>query len=656
MVVFCDEDEQEIIVTQNTGSKKIDKTYSFDNVFGPGSKQKDLYDQVVDPIVKEANGEFHKDVGVIPRAVEQLFDTLEAQNAEYSVKVTYIELYNEEITDLLAPEEKYKKPISLMEDGKGAVFMRGLEEELVCSADEIYHILQKGDSKLTRLLRDSLGGKTKTCIIATVSPSVNSLEETQSTLDYAYRAKSIKNRPEVNHKVTKSVAVKELYTEIDSLKQELHATREKNGIYIPNDRYMREEAAKKEMTEKLELKSKELMDLQELLFHQQKLTSELSQRLENTERQLYESKQDVSSLKDKLRHASDTAKEKEYLILNLLGSEKTLTEKAVELHSELENATSEVSSLFAKIEHKNHIEDGNKVLVQSFQTLLAQHLEVLHKIIVTSVTHQEQHLNAIEEHMKSFVSEEDKVTEGFQIRVEKIRDIFSGGIKSLAELAIEFSGNSETALGGIKSEVVEHSSALAELIREASVKVGDILNDLHCNLNDQEQSIAAFWKQQHESQLRAYQATQSASSVTVNFFKTMSHDIFRVIEMVEDARTKYDKQLSDFKIKFEDYTNGEDKQLLDKMAELLASSNAKKKQLKVQKHEMFECPNRANSSVVRLEVAHARLKGVVEEDAVVNVATVVNDGVVVNEEENDATEENSSTENECVTITAANTV
>lgn len=53
------------------------------------------------------------------------------------------------------------------------------------------------DSKLTRLLRDSLGGKTKTCIIATISPSAQSVEETLSTLDYAHRAKNIKNKPEV---------------------------------------------------------------------------------------------------------------------------------------------------------------------------------------------------------------------------------------------------------------------------------------------------------------------------------------------------------------------------------------------------------------------------------------------------------------------------
>jgi len=42
-----------------------------------------------------------------------------------------------------------------------------------------------------------LGGKTKTCIIATISPSIHCLEETLSTLDYAHRAKNIKNKPEV---------------------------------------------------------------------------------------------------------------------------------------------------------------------------------------------------------------------------------------------------------------------------------------------------------------------------------------------------------------------------------------------------------------------------------------------------------------------------
>ena len=96
------------------------------------------------------NGEFPSDAGVIPRAVGQIFDTLEALNAEYDIKVTFLELYNEEIIDLLVVEETSKspyKPIALMEDGKGGVFIRGLEEEIVSTADEIYKILEKGSAK-----------------------------------------------------------------------------------------------------------------------------------------------------------------------------------------------------------------------------------------------------------------------------------------------------------------------------------------------------------------------------------------------------------------------------------------------------------------------------------------------------------------------------
>ena len=64
------------------------------------------------------------------------------------------------------------------------------------------------ESKLTRLLQESLGGRTKTSIIATVSPAMVNLEETLSTLDYAHRAKNITNRPEINQKLTKKALLK----------------------------------------------------------------------------------------------------------------------------------------------------------------------------------------------------------------------------------------------------------------------------------------------------------------------------------------------------------------------------------------------------------------------------------------------------------------
>ena len=58
---------------------------------------------------------------------------------------------------------------------------------------------------------------------------LGNLEETLSTLDYAHKAKSIRNKPEVNQKLVKKALIKEYTEEIEKLKRELYSTREKNG-------------------------------------------------------------------------------------------------------------------------------------------------------------------------------------------------------------------------------------------------------------------------------------------------------------------------------------------------------------------------------------------------------------------------------------------
>lgn len=57
------------------------------------------------------------------------------------------------------------------------------------------------ESQLTCLPQDSLNGRTKTCIIVTISPARSDLEETLSTLDNALCAKSINNKPELNQRM-----------------------------------------------------------------------------------------------------------------------------------------------------------------------------------------------------------------------------------------------------------------------------------------------------------------------------------------------------------------------------------------------------------------------------------------------------------------------
>ena len=97
--------------------------------------------------------------------------------------------------------------------------------------DRLAHVPYR-DSKLTRLLRDALGGKSKTCVVATISPASQNVDETVSTLEYARRAAAIKNKPEVNARMTKTGLIKDLQNEIERLRLDLIATREKNGVYL----------------------------------------------------------------------------------------------------------------------------------------------------------------------------------------------------------------------------------------------------------------------------------------------------------------------------------------------------------------------------------------------------------------------------------------
>ncbi|CAL0324230.1 unnamed protein product [Lupinus luteus] len=717
VVISCNENRRDVSAVQVIANKNIDKTFNFDKVFDSTSQQSELYNEAISPIVHEVlegynctvfaygqtgtgktytmegggrkkNGEFPSDAGVIPRAVKQIFEILEAQNVEYNMKVTFFELYNEEITDLLAPEEtskfvddKFKKPIALMEDGKGGVLVRGLEEEIVCTANEIYKILEKGsakrhtaetllnkqsnrshsifvitihikectlegeemikcgklnlvdlagsenisrsgarevrareageinkslltlgrvinalvdhsghvpyrDSKLTRLLRDSLGGKTKTCIIATISPSIHCVEETLSTLDYAHRAKNIKNKPEINQKMTKSAMIKDLFSEIDRLKQEVYAAREKNGIYIPRDRYLHEEAEKKAMAEKIEQmeqgtksKDKQLIELQELYNSQQLLTAELSDKLEKTERSLQVTEQSLFDLEERHKQANATIKEKEFLITNLLSSERALVEHAIELRAELENAASDVSNLFSKIERKDKIEEGNRLVIQKFQSQLAQQLEVLHKTVSASVMHQEQQLKDMEEDMQSFVSTKAEATEDLRVRVEKLKSMHGSGIKALDNLAEELKGNNQLTYEDLDSQVAKHSSALEDVFKGIALEADSLLNDLQSSLHNQEANLTAYAHQQRVAHARAIDTTRAVSKITVNFFETIDRHASSLTQIVEDAQFVNEQKLCELEKKFKECTAYEEKQLLEKVAEMLASSNSRKKKL-----------------------------------------------------------------------------
>lgn len=76
------------------------------------------------------------------------------------------------------------------------------------------------DSKLTRLLQDSLGGNSKTLMVVAVSPASTNYDETMSTLRYADRAKQIKNKPRINED-PKDAQIREMRNYVTKLEAQL---------------------------------------------------------------------------------------------------------------------------------------------------------------------------------------------------------------------------------------------------------------------------------------------------------------------------------------------------------------------------------------------------------------------------------------------------
>jgi len=105
-----------------------------------------------------------------------------------------------------------------------------LTDEKRQNGDSKGHIPYR-DSKLTRILQDSLGGNSRTTMLACVSPAEMNHEESLSTIKYASRARNIKNKPIVNRDAN-SLLIESLRTQVESLTGEV---REYQNILKAND-------------------------------------------------------------------------------------------------------------------------------------------------------------------------------------------------------------------------------------------------------------------------------------------------------------------------------------------------------------------------------------------------------------------------------------
>ena len=217
---------REVSITQTVKAKDVERTYNFDQVFGAHATQEDIYDDAVRPVVEEVlegfnctifaygqtgTGKTHtmegyhdwddasssessssfadampSNAGVIPRAMSHIFAHLKAKGVEHSVKCTFLELYNEEITDLLAVSDLVEGSVEfanakapkhpLMEDGKGGVAVKGLEEVSVPNPETIFEHIRRGSAK--RRTAETLMNKQSSRSHSVCSVTVHTKEST----------------------------------------------------------------------------------------------------------------------------------------------------------------------------------------------------------------------------------------------------------------------------------------------------------------------------------------------------------------------------------------------------------------------------------------------------------------------------------------------
>ncbi|KAG5186169.1 kinesin family member 17 [Tribonema minus] len=318
------------------------KCFTFDAVYDETTTQRRFYDEscydLVEGVMEGYNGtifaygqtgcgkshtmqglaEPRELRGVIPNSFDHIFENIQAAaggGTVFLVRCSYLEIYNEEIRDLLSDDPK--KKLELREDANKGVYTKDLINQVVSDQAAINAVMDKGqgnrtvgatmmnqtssrshsiftiviemndvddngkdhirvgklnlvdlagserqsktgasgdrlkegckinlslsalgnvisalvdqakgkhipyrDSKLTRLLQDSLGGNTKTLMVAAVSPADYNYEETLSTLRYANRAKNIKNKPKINED-PKDAMLRQYKEEIEALKKAL---------------------------------------------------------------------------------------------------------------------------------------------------------------------------------------------------------------------------------------------------------------------------------------------------------------------------------------------------------------------------------------------------------------------------------------------------
>ena len=157
------ETEQNIF---NLSSKNVKQAYQFDHLFSPESTNEIIFDSVVKNIVYAAMEGFHGSIftygqtssgktftmngdknqpGILPQAIAECFDAVNNMpGRDFILRVSYLEVYNEQIKDLLSMDVV---PVRIQYDPKKGTVLTGVKEQVVLNTSQVLALIKAGEAQ-----------------------------------------------------------------------------------------------------------------------------------------------------------------------------------------------------------------------------------------------------------------------------------------------------------------------------------------------------------------------------------------------------------------------------------------------------------------------------------------------------------------------------
>ena len=307
-----------------------------------------------------------------------------------------------------------------------------------------------------------------------MSPAKSNLEETISTLDYAFRAKNIKNKPQVNQTISKKTLLKEFTSEIEKLKGELIAARQRNGVYLTSETYEQitsESESRRILSEeqqaKIETMEANLRNKVQELFTLTNNFSMLKKDQEGTKQLLEDTKGLLEKTEIVLANTKQNLAEEMIIRKAHERTEEQLQDVGGELISTLEKAVSDAGGLHAKIRRKSDLQNTNRDEWLHSQTQVLDITQLVESKLAAFQSGQDQFVSSMASRMQGFVEGE---VEKLQSTQDLLKEKVSAFEASEKEVITQTSGAKDDM-----NDVLEEIKVLRE---DVKTKVGEGLNGL----------------------------------------------------------------------------------------------------------------------------------------------------------------------------------